>query len=161
MRKPATVVSVRGADGQQRAGHGPEVKGLIQVLTVTRQGQRGEGGDLVLGDGCLPSPACISCQDSPHQSVAKPSTCSFLPLKVPGSCCWSNAAAPAQAGKLSSLSSQAHKIYTQSSGESVGRESDCLVWILTLPPTSYEPHRPSVSSSIKWGSGGTYFIWLL
>lgn len=35
VRKPATAVPVRGADGQQRAGHRTEVKGLIQVLTVT------------------------------------------------------------------------------------------------------------------------------
>lgn len=47
--------------GEGRA-EGLEVKGWIQVLTMTRQGQRRgrEGGDLVLGNDCPCPPASVN-----------------------------------------------------------------------------------------------------
>lgn len=64
---------MRGNEGQLRAGAGVlEVKGWIQVLTVTRQGQRRErdGGGLVLGVSCLPRLVLIrSLVTLPPQSI--------------------------------------------------------------------------------------------
>lgn len=64
---------MRGNEGQPRAGAGSlEVKGWIQALTVTSQGQRRErdGGGLVLGVSCLPRLVLIrSLVTLPPQSI--------------------------------------------------------------------------------------------